>query len=332
MADIRAEITAKIIEALEAGVAPWQKPWTPGKSLVPHNAVTGRRYRGGNSLMLMMTMQDKGYTDARWLTFKQAKALNATIIKGEHGERVEYWQFNKKVVEKDENGGAVLDGYGNEVSKIINISPRIFYTTVFNAEQVDGLPPSDDVKEKLWNPIESAQAVADNCGVPIFHDQMNEAFYRPSADEIHMPLQNLFKTAENYYGTLLHEIAHSTGHESRLNRNLFNSFGSEEYAREELRAELASYFLSAELGVSHDSDNHAAYLKTWLEVLKKDKHEIFRASSDADRIVQYMLDRERMRMTEKANVSDLQSPCGVEEDDEEFGICDEAVKPQRMRG
>ena len=170
--------------------------------------------------------------------------------------------------------------------------PRVFTAVVFNAQQMDGVPPLE-IKEQIWDASQRAENILKGSGARISHDQANRAFYRPSTDRIHLPPRSQFPTADNYYATALHELGHWTGHPSRLSRDLSHPFGSEMYAKEELRAEIASYMLGAELNIGHDPGQHVAYVKSWIKTLKDDPFEIMRASSDAEKIQRYVLSMEQ---------------------------------------
>lgn len=154
---------------------------------------------------------------------------------------------------------------------------------VFNAEQIEGLPLLQ-LKAPDWDPRERAEAVLKAYGVEIRHDQADRAFYRPATDRIHLPAKDSFASADAYYATALHEVGHSTGHPSRLDRALAHPFGSVGYAKEEPRAEIASLMIGDQLGIGHDPGQHAAYVKSWGQGLKEDPKEILRASRDADKI------------------------------------------------
>jgi len=146
--------------------------------------------------------------------------------------------------------------------------------------------------------VEAAEQILQNSGAIILHDQSDRAFYNRLADSIHLPAKNAFNDAPGYYGTALHELAHWSGHPSRLNRATLSEsyrFGDISYAKEELRAELASVFLAAERGIPHDPEQHAAYVSSWISVLKQDKNEIFRAAHDASRAADFLFALERDR-------------------------------------
>ncbi len=301
------QVAEKLIEQLKQGTAPWQKPWEPGNpnSMLPYNPVTGKRYKGINVIHLMAQSAERGYTDPRWMTYKQAQSIGAYVRRGEKGTRIQYWKFTETRIKTDEEGKPVLDENGKPIKEEVKLErPQVFFATVFNAQQIEGLPPLEKEKREIrWNPIERAEAILKASEAKIYHDQSDRAFYRLSTDSIHLPAREQFPTAANYYSTALHELGHWTGHPSRLNRDLNHPFGSPEYAREELRAEIASMILGDELGIGYDPSQHAAYVGSWIEVLKKAPLEIFRAASAAEKIQAYILglepERERKLEQEK---------------------------------
>ncbi len=277
-----AVVASELIRQIEAGTAPWQKPWNADGGIggMPLNPTTGKRYKGINAIHLLV----QGHSDPRWLTYKQAASLDAQVRKGERGTSIQYWKFEDTRIKTDAAGKPVMEPDDTPVQERYKLqNPRVFYATVFNAEQIDGLAPL--VTPALtWDPVERAEQILTNSGARIEHAATDRAYYSPSRDEIHLPFQAQFPTARNYYATALHELGHWTGHESRLKRDLSHPFRSEGYAREELRAEIASMMLSAELGLPHDPNQHAAYVASWVSVLKKDPLEIFRAAADAEKI------------------------------------------------
>ena len=253
-----------LIKQLEAGTAPWQKRWEAGQTgTMPMNPTTGKRYRGINSIQLMM----QGREDNRWLTYKQAEAVGAQVRRGERGTLVQYWKFEDERTKTDEQGRPVKGADGEPEKERVRLErPKVFHAVVFNAEQIDGLPPAIKLPQR-WDAIERAESILKASGADIGHAAGDRAFYRPSTDSITMPYREQFKTADAYYATALHELGHWTGHESRLGRDLANPFGSEAYAKEELRAEIASMIVGDELGIGHDPGQHAAYVKSWVKVL-----------------------------------------------------------------
>lgn len=283
--EYRKAVTERLIRMLESGTAPWQKPWDAGIAAMnrPHN-FNGRPYHGVNALMLWCTAIDKGYEDPRWLTFKQVNKLGGHVNKGEKAQIVEYWQWEKEV-ENPETG---------EKEKVPLEHPKVYRAAVFNADQCTGLPKLRRQAQK-WSPVERAENIIAANGVPVTHNTDGSAFYSPGGDFICLPPRESFATVDAYYSTLLHEVGHSTGHPTRLNREFGDQFGSEGYAREELRAELASTFLCGELGIATtgSDEQHAAYVKSWVSALKNDYNEIFRAAADAEKICNYLYEREK---------------------------------------
>ena len=275
------EVATNLIDQLKKGVAPWQKPWKPGdlQATLPFNPTTAKRYRGINSLNLI----SRGYTDPRWLTYKQAEAAGAQVRKGQKSTPVQYWLFTDERIKTDEQGVPLLDGEGKLIKEHIQLErPKVFYAAVFNAEQIDNLPELV-VKAPDWDPLQRAEDLLQRSQAIIHHGEIDRAFYRPSTDSMHLPHKHQFPNPYDYYATALHELGHC------LNRDLSHPFGSEGYGREELRAEIASMLLGAELGIGHDPGQHVAYIGAWIKALQDDPLEIFRAAADAERIREFVL-------------------------------------------
>lgn len=300
--DFRQEVTDRIVRMLEDGVAPWQKPWEPGAvpAGMPMNPTTDKPYGGDNAIHLMATALRRDYDDAQWMTYKQAADQGWQVRRGEKGTQIEFWEV-KPVPEKDrssqprdsQTGETTERDRERESSRLIH---HVY--TVFNARQIDGIPPYKPKEHSSFEAIESAGKILEHSGAKIAHDQADRAFYRRASDSIHLPPREAFKDPAGYYGTALHELAHWTGHPSRLNRQTLNEtyrFGDTNYAKEELRAELASVFLAAERGIPHDPAQHAAYVGSWIAALKHDKNEIFRAAHDACAATDFLLALERDR-------------------------------------
>jgi antirestriction protein ArdC/phage/plasmid primase-like uncharacterized protein len=290
-------VAEKLIEQLKAGTAPWQRPWEPGEpnAYLPMNPTTGKRYKGINAIHLMA----QGRSDGRWMTYKQAAAVGAQVRKGEKGTPVQYWKFSEEQNKVDESGRPVLNAKGEPVKETVQLErPRVFFATVFNAEQIDGLPPIQK-KEQTWSAVERAEHILKASGASITHAPGDRAFYRPATDSIHLPDRGQFPTADNYYATALHELGHWTGHPSRLDRDLAHPFGSEGYAKEELRAEIASMIVRDELGIGHDPGQHAAYVGSWIKALQDEPLEVFRAAADAEKIHDYVLAFEQKQVQEQ---------------------------------
>lgn len=289
--DHRQEVTDSIVKVLEEGVAAWQKPWESAG--LPLNPTTGKTYKGGNALHLMTTGLSRGYEDPRWLTYKQAAENGWQVRKGEKGTHIEFWEVKTSVTEKGGKGENTEESErdGRSSRRLIH---RIY--TVFNAKQIDGVPEFERPSPSAFEVAATGERILSNSRTNIAHDQRDSAFYRPSTDSIHLPPRDAFRDSPGYYGTALHELAHWTGHPSRLNRPTLNEayrFGDLNYAKEELRAELTSVFLAAELGIPHDAANHAAYVGSWIKALKEDKNEIFRAAHDASAATDFVLELDR---------------------------------------
>ncbi|EDI1797325.1 hypothetical protein AXJ42_22115 [Salmonella enterica subsp. enterica serovar Newport] len=294
------EVAARIVEQLEQGTAPWQKPWQPGELRLPYNPTTGKEYKGMNSMWLSM----QGHADPRWMTYNQASAEGGQVRKGSKGTHIVYWKFSEERKQTDEQGRPVIDPETGK-QKTINVQlerPRSFMAVVFNASQIDGLPPLE-ARPLMPEPERHAraEAILANSGASIQHVPGDRAYYRPSTDSITLPERNQFPAADAYYATALHEVGHWTGHPSRLDRDLSHPFGSEGYAREELRAEIASLMLGERLDIGHDPGQHAAYVGSWIKALKEDPKEIFRAAADAERIAGYVMgfEQEQAQLVER---------------------------------
>lgn len=277
--DVYTRVTERIIRDLEQGVRSWMKPWdaehAAGRINRPlrHN---GTPYRGMNVLLLWGEAVDKGYAAPIWMTFKQAKERGANVRKGEHGSLVIY--ANAFTVTE-------TNPQGEDIERDI---PFMQGYTVFNVEQVEGLPAHYYAQPvnplPLSERIEAADAFMKATGATIQHGG-NRAYYRPDADTVQLPPFEAFRDKESYYATALHELIHLTKAEHRLNRDFGRKrFGDEGYAREELVAELGSAFLCADIGITPEiREDHAAYLSHWLDILKADKGDIQRGSACATR-------------------------------------------------
>lgn len=306
------KVAEKLIQQLREGVAPWQKPWQPGEpgAFLPLNPTTGKRYKGINAIHLM----SQGHADQRWMTYKQAAGAGGQVRKGEKGTPIQYWKFSEEQIRTDADDKPILDARGDPVKQVLRLErPALFYATVFNAEQIDGLPPLPARKEQEWSAVERTEKILRASGALIRHGEQDRAFYRAATDSIHLPDKGQFPTADNYYATALHELGHWTGHGSRLDRDLAHPFGSEGYAKEELRAEIASMILGEELGIGHDPKQHTAYVASWIKALQDDPLEIFRAAADAEKIQGYVLGLEQKRIQEL--VDEQQEGIGAQQAD-----------------
>jgi antirestriction protein ArdC len=276
--DLYAEVSARIVAELEAGAAPWIKPWsaTSGAN-TPCNAGTNRPYSGCNVILLWMA-QAAGYRTPRYLTFKQAKELGGHVRKGERGTKV----YFVKQLEIQEDAGH---------ERSTRLIPMMREYTVFNVDQCEGLPDSIKTGKplRIRNPDtrdELADEFLRSTGADI-REGHGEAYYVASRDFISAPAFGAFKGADHFYGTIFHELTHWTAHKSRLDRDLKNRFGSRNYAAEELVAELGAAFLCAEFGFDGDL-RHAGYINHWVELLKADKRAFFTACSQASKAADYL--------------------------------------------
>lgn len=310
------EFAELLVKQIEENNAPWQRGWKGGVSdILPVNH-QGKPYRGNNLIELMMVAHIKGYSDNRWYTFNNAQEYGGHVRKGEKGTVVTFFSNTAMVNKKDEQGNTIRDKDGNAVKELKFLDrPVIKTAVVFNAEQIDGLPPKvPTMPLNEWERHSRAEAIikgVEQQGVTIEHRLSDTAFYSPTNDKIVMPERTQFETADTYYATILHEIGHSTGHESRLNRDLSGGFGSENYAKEELRAEIASMMIGQELQIGYDPSQHHAYLKSWSKVIQDDPTEILRAVKDADKIAEYVLNLGRdieIKEAEKDDNDKLQNP------------------------
>jgi len=279
--DHRQEVTDEIIRLLESGNAPWQQPWESGPaSGMPFNPTTGKEYRGGNVISLMIAGMARGFTDPRFCTYLQAQQKGWQVRKGEKGTRIEFWEA------KPRNG----EENAPEDERHSRLIHRVY--TVFNAQQIEGIPSLEVTPRKPFEVIEDAEKVINDSGADIRHGG-GKAYYSPRTDHIQMPERHYFVDEPHYYATLLHELAHWTGAKKRLDRLTEAKFGTPDYAKEEIRADLTSLFLSAELGIPYDPKDQAAYIGNWIQVLKNDKNEVFKAAADASKACDYILGKNR---------------------------------------
>jgi antirestriction protein ArdC len=283
--DVYQKITDRIVAELEQGVRPWLKPWSAGNGegrIMRPLRANGIAYQGINVLMLWSEAIEKGYASPIWMTFKQAFDLKAKVRKGEHGSLVVYAD---KIIRTETDGET-----GEEAERAI---PFMKGYTVFNTEQIDGLPEHYYVKpaprSEAVQRIERAEAFFAATGADVVHGG-SRACYVISTDHVHMPCIDFFRDSESYYAVRAHETVHWTRHPSRLDRDFGRKrFGDEGYAMEELVAELGSAFLSADLELTPEvREDHAAYIASWIKVLKDDKRAIFTAASHAQRAADFL--------------------------------------------
>ena len=278
------EITDRIIAELEAGRVPWVQPWgtTAAKAPLglPKNGATGRLYSGINVLILWGAVIERGFPAQSWLTFRQALGLGGNVRKGEHGTTVVYAD---RFIPEDERKRAAETG---DQPQAIPFLKRFI---VFNVAQCEGLPEEIAVAEppqpRLIEP--KVEALIKATGID-FRIGGSRAIYVPSEDYVQVPPPQAYFEPINWHRTALHELGHASGHPSRLNRDLWGSFGSKKYAFEELVAEMNAAFCCASLGIV-PTIRHADYIGSWLEVLREDNRAVVRAASQASKAADYLL-------------------------------------------
>jgi len=264
--NIYESITERICGLLEQGVAPWTKPWKVSRGL-PRNLVSKKPYRGINTFLLHACQYESPF----WMTYKQATETGAHVKKGEKSCPV---VFYKQLEIDDQKTGDVV--------KV----PMMRFYWLFNTAQVEGLQEVPTVEQEA---VPAASIVKNMPTAPTIKHGMAAAFYDPAQDSIGLPDMARFNSQADYYGTLYHELTHSTGHKSRLDRLTSASFGSEAYSAEELVAEMGSAFLCGYAGIERQLEANAAYLAGWLQALKADSKLIVKAASQAQRAADYII-------------------------------------------
>ena len=283
-------ITEKIIDSLETGVTPWARPWEANQYGIHRNAVTDRPYRGLNILLLNMVAMIKGFVDPRWLTFRNTEKLGGHVKKGEKGVGIIFWKF---VLAKQDGANNVETGSEDDDQKVI---PLVRMYTVFNVEQCEGLKIAKLEKEEI---NDSSHPDSERIlGVPTIKHGGSRAYYSKSRAFIALPVKDSFESLEFYYSTAFHEIVHWSGHKSRLNRKFGNRFADQDYAFEELVAEIGSAFLGANTGISFEEMRHPEYINSWLQILKKDSRAIFTAAAKAQTAADFVLDKAGLFVSE----------------------------------
>lgn len=280
MSSVYEQVTDRIIGALENGVIPWKKEWrTNGKtSGLPFNLVSKSPYRGIN----ILTLACSGYSQNGWCTYKQAQSLGYQVRKGEKSTPIIFWKFPTKA----------------ELLENPKSAPFARLYSVFNIEQLDGVPSELPFDGEPFDPIEECETVVNTFMSSASHPTLghggDRAYFSPSTDHVQMPTRESFNNPGGYYATLFHEFAHSTGIKSRCNRPEFgemSTFGDDAYSREELTAEFASAFLCAETGCSNEErlNNSVAYIQGWIRKLKNDKQLAIQAAQRAQRATDFIL-------------------------------------------
>lgn len=293
---VREELSQRFVEALNMGELPWHSCW---QQALPQNAVTGRKYHGLNALWLSYLAEKKGWTDPRWATYKQASEKGWQVRKGEKASYVEYWAYydkEKKKLLSWPDARRVFNEDPAYAEKNLLLSSRVF--AVFNGAQIDGIP---EIPQSRGTDIGAIRRQRDtliaNMGIG-YREQGQSAYYSLGSDTVTLPLEASFDSTYGYMATFLHECGHASGHPDRLNRDLTGGFGSESYAKEELRAEIASAFTAQALGLTVSEQDreleirqHMAYIQNWAQAIKDAPEELFKALKDAEKISDYLIEQ-----------------------------------------
>lgn len=297
--EYRAAIADMFVKSLEEKGLEWKRGWDLCMGRRPYNAATGREYHGINRFYLSQLASERGYTDPRWATMLQIMDRKGEyhpgskwhLQAGSKAVYVEYWypydNWTKRIMDWTE-----YRALPPEERSSGRYSLRTRYTPVFHASMIDGMPPLPKLPEREPQPLsEVVRRLSEIMGVTLIYDGFDRAFYRPSADAVHLPLPEQFHDGYEFNVTVLHELTHATGHESRLRRDLSGHFASEEYAYEELVAEIGSCFMSCNAGAEPTPahlKNHKAYVQAWIARIREKPETLARAITDAQRAALYM--------------------------------------------
>lgn len=334
--EYRADLAEAFAHILEEKGLEWKKEWH-GSSSAPYNGITKAHYRGINAFYLSLVAMSRGYTDPRWVTMVQIMDRdgkyhpkeNWHLQEGSKAVYVEYWYpydpKDKKALTWEQYGEELRAGRSPE-----DFFLRTKYTAVFNGQNVDGMPELEKLPEKAIKPDQIVGTLSRNMGVPISYDGGDRAYYSPLSDSIHLPPPGAFENDYAFNATALHELAHSTGHISRLNRSQIGAFGSAAYAYEELVAEMSSCFMGAGLTVQPTEqhiNNHKAYVQSWVQAVRNRPETLVKAIKDAQTAANYM-DWKSELITEAEYLKDRGSAIEVNQKNIES---DAVHKRQRQR-
>ncbi len=283
----RKELTNFLIKEMEKGELPWHKDWKVCSR--PYNPLTKTVYQGGNRIRLMLAARMNGFKDPRWMTFKQAADKNWKIKKGSKGILCEKWIYGKMQEVEDP------ETHEKKMEFIPYANPTVNSFWLFNGEQIEGIQELD-IRKPLPKTaqLELADRFVKSSVCPVIEEEMgSECYYTKLFDEIHLPSRNQFESAESFLSSAIHEMGHSTGHPSRLNRDMSGEFGSDKYSREELVAELSAVYVQADLGIDLGDhiENHAAYLQYWIKNLKENPNILFQVSKDASKASEFLMNK-----------------------------------------
>lgn len=288
----RQQLAERFLHALQQGQIPWKACWQQSR---PVNATTGRQYRGVNSLNLSFQAEEQGYSDPRWCTYRQAQEKGWQVMKGARGSRVEYWAYydvlQKKLLSWPE--AVRLARQNPDYTQNLVLRCRIF--TVFNAAQIEGIPTLEQRQTNIDAIRAQRDTLLKNMDVE-YLEQGQQPYYDVQADRVVLPPEATFDDTYSYLCTFLHECGHASGHESRLDRDMSGEFGSESYAKEELRVEIASAFAAQDIGLQltdgqleQHMQRHLAYVQNWAKAVEDAPNELFAAIRDASQISDYLI-------------------------------------------
>lgn len=286
--EFRKSVADMFVKGLSEEGLNWKQGWATTGEL--RNAVSNRHYRGLNEFYLKLVSMVHGYKDPRWMTFNQIRDEGYHLEKGSKGAKVEYWfpfdTIKKKGVSFEEKERLINEGK----RKNEDFSLIAKYYTVFNGDNISGLPEIELPKNEI-EPSKVLEQISKGMKVEIYNDGEDRAFYRPSTDDIHLPLPEVFSSDNEYNAVAFHELGHATGHESRLNRDQSGVFGTSAYAKEELVAEITSAFMAETTGISLEDmnmENHKAYVNGWIASIEDDPEYLMKAISQAHNAADYM--------------------------------------------
>jgi len=300
--EFKEKIAEEFIQCLEGEEYDWKKQW--GALSAPCNAVSKNRYKGVNRFYLSLLMLKHDWKDNRFATFNQIKDKGWKLKAGSKGCKVEFWfpfdNKEKKAISWDEYKKLIKGMSESEIDDRFGLLAKYF--TVFNGSMIEKIPELVVDKEKNIRGSEAVEKISEGMDVEILHDGRDRAFYRPSEDKIHLPEKNDFDDEAAYNSTALHELGHATGAAHRLNRALCGMFGSEEYAKEELVAEITSAFMSVYVDETNvDLDNHKAYIQSWIAAIKEKPETLTWAIKLAEQASTYMEEKGRLLENEKVD-------------------------------
>jgi len=291
---IHQRLVNKIIRQIKTGRAPWQRPWRDG-GFLPFNGITRRRYQGINVLRLMAEQ----HYESCWITREEAQSLGAEVMDGESGTPIQFFKYGDEIVPLDEQGELRRDSDGTPWSakwEGFYQAPYLFHATVYNAEQIMGLPtpPPAPIPRTAGSedPLARTEALLKSCKAKIEHSAGQRPFYDAASDVIRLSPPEAFASRRDYLLAALHELAHWTGHASRLKRDISHPFGSEGYAKQALRTALAAMLLGDEIGIGHNPKQGEGYVFLWVRILEADPRELWYAACEAEAIFNYLMDIE----------------------------------------